>query len=87
MQVQLLFSNIANYVHTADEKWQIIKATRNKILLNVGWVLTSNTLTDIEREAGLDYIQALKDIPQDFVNPDDVVFPTPPVFLENWVNL
>jgi len=70
-----------------QEKWMIVKRIRNKLLLNVGWVTTSSTLTDNERDAGLDYIQALKDIPQDFINPDDVVFPTPPEFLEEWVNL
>lgn len=70
-----------------QEKWFIVKRIRNKLLLNVGWVKTSDTLTDIEREAGLNYIQLLKDIPQDFVNPDDVVFPIPPDFLQDWVNL
>lgn len=70
-----------------NEKWETIKKYRNKLLLNVSWVSISDTLTNSEREDGLDYIQKLKDIPQDFENADDVIFPDPPACLEEWVNL
>lgn len=72
---------------TTDDKWINITRLRNKILSAVGFVYYSDTLTNAEREAGLVYIQSLKDIPQDFINPDDVVFPTPPAYLEDWVQL
>lgn len=83
--ITMLWQNNVNT--TEDSKWYLIKEKRNKLLAAVGFVYYSNTLTNIEHEAGLVYIQALKDIPQDFENPDDVVFPTPPAYLEEWVNL
>jgi len=72
---------------TEDEKNNLIRKVRNELLVKVEFVKTSDTLTEAEREAGLDYIQALKDIPQDFETPESVVFPMPPAYLEEWVNL
>lgn len=70
-----------------DDKWKIKIKKRNKLLAVVDFVYYSDTLTNTEREAGLIYIQSLKDIPQDFINPDDVIFPTPPTYLNDWVTL
>lgn len=72
---------------TEDEKNNIIRKVRNELLVKVEFVKTSDTLTEVEREAGLNYIQALKNIPQDFETPESVVFPMPPAYLEEWVNL
>jgi len=72
---------------TDEEKNNLIRKVRNELLVKVEFVKTSDTLTEVEREAGLDYIQALKDIPQDFETPESVVFPMPPAYLEEWVNL
>ncbi len=70
------------------KKWTYIIAYRNLILGQSDWTqLPDAVLTLAEKSAGEDYRQALRNIPQDFVNPDDVVFPTPPEFLEGWVSL
>jgi len=70
-----------------EEKNNLIRKVRNELLVKVEFVKNSDTLTDDERDAGLDYIQALKDIPQNFATPESVVFPIPPAYLEGWVSL
>ena len=70
-----------------EEKNNLIRKVRNELLVKVEFVKTSDTLTEAEREAGLNYIQALKDIPQDFETPESVMFPILPAYLEEWVNL
>lgn len=56
-----------------------IKHYRDELLLSSDWTQLPDTiLNEAERTAWQDYRQALRDIPQDFINPDDVIFPTRP---------
>lgn len=68
-------------------KWQRVREIRDDLLARVDYIKTSDTLTDAEREDGLIYIQALKDVPQNFANPDDVVFPAPPEYIRTRLKL
>ena len=64
---------------TTEQKWQRIKAIRNYELSECDWTqLPDAVLTPAERTAWQDYRQSLRDIPQDFINPDLVTFPREP---------
>ena len=64
---------------TTDEKMKIVKDHRNRLLIECDWTqLPDAVLTGAERTAWQDYRQALRDIPQTYPNPDDVVFPVRP---------
>lgn len=64
---------------TNEEKLRMIRAWRNPLLQQCDWTqLPDAILTIDEKQAWQDYRQTLRDIPQDFLNPDDVVFPDPP---------
>ena len=61
------------------KKWIYITAYRNLILSQSDWTqLPDVVLTEAERTAWQDYRQTLRDIPQDFINPDLVTFPRNP---------
>lgn len=64
---------------TSAEKWEEIKYQRNIYLLKCDWTqLLDVVLTEAEIVAWRDYRQALRDIPQTYPNPDDVIFPERP---------
>lgn len=76
-----------------ERKWQAIRDERDALIDVQQWVLdrhwreremialgigTTTTLTDDQIIDKMIYIQKLADIPQTFINPDDVVFPDVP---------
>lgn len=64
---------------TTAQKWERLKAIRNHELSACDWTqLPDAVLTQAERTAWQVYRQALRDIPQDFSNPDLVTFPEQP---------
>lgn len=64
---------------TEQDKWDLIKRVRDELLTQSDWHITYATEkgTAVPQNV-LDYRQALRDIPQIFQNPEDVVFPTKP---------
>ena len=65
---------------TDDEKWQRIKDQRTIILLETDWTQLLDCPLEAEKiEEFKTYRQTLRDIPQDFENPDDVVWPEKPL--------
>lgn len=59
--------------------WEEIRADRDRLLSLCDWTQVSDAvLTDDEKIAWATYRQALRNIPQDFENPDDVIFPEVP---------
>lgn len=82
-----LFIEHANGIDPAADKLLRLKKFRNKILLSSDWIQQPQaTLTMTEREAAAIFIQALKDLPQDFSsNPDGAIFPELPDFLKDFV--
>ncbi len=58
------------------QKWGIVKSVRNHYLSISDWTqLPDAPLTDNERLAWQQYRQALRDLPQTYQSPDDVIFP------------
>ena len=64
---------------SSEKKWIYITAYRNVLLTQSDWTqLADAVLTQAEWTAWQDYRQSLRDIPQNFISPDDVIFPVKP---------
>ena len=60
---------------TDEEKWQNIRTERDIWLQKTDYLaMSDNTMSDAMKT----YRQQLRDIPQTYTNPDDVVWPTKP---------
>ena len=57
--------------------WDIIRAGRNFKLLETDWVFTPDSPIQ-DKQPWIAYRQALRNIPQNFTNPEDVIWPTKP---------
>lgn len=62
---------------TEEQKWNLIKRVRDELLTQSDWYITYATekQTAVAQNI-LDYRQKLRDIPQDFATPEEVIFPT-----------
>ena len=58
--------------------WEQIKAQRNELLRQCDWTVLPDSPVSNQSD-WLTYRQALRDIPQDFATPEEVVWPTLPV--------
>lgn len=67
---------------TQDDKWVIVKAERTRRIEAIRWMLDDGVpVLFTKRQEVLDYIQALRDIPQTFAGrPDEVTFPPEPTY-------
>ena len=70
-----------NTAEAADKEtltWDSIRATRDQILRDTDWTMTSGATVDQAQWAA--YRQVIRDIPQTYKDktPDDVVWPTQP---------
>jgi hypothetical protein len=64
---------------TTEQQWDSIRDERVRLLTACDWTqLADAPLTDTERVTWQQYRQALRDLPQTYPNPDDVVFPEKP---------
>ena len=74
-------AEIMDYVEPAPVhypiSWENIKSARNELLKETDWVGLSDVNVS-NKQAWLDYRQSLRDIPQNFANSEDVVWPTKP---------
>ena len=62
-----------------NEAWRKIRKERNKLLKDRDYIMVSDiTITTEKKEEWTTYRQALRDIPQDYDSPDEVVYPTKP---------
>ena len=59
--------------------WEEIRAQRDVLLKDSDWSVASDATPKPSKEAWLTYRQALRDIPQTFSKPEEVVFPDKPV--------
>lgn len=57
--------------------WTEIRGKREMLLKESDWMAFPD-VNHTNKEAWLDYRQALRDIPQNFTNPEDVVWPQKP---------
>ena len=59
--------------------WDDIRRERDSILAASDWTQVADApFTASEKQAWADYRQALRDVPQDFDSPDDVIWPEAP---------
>lgn len=58
--------------------WEQIKVQRDALLQQSDWTVLTDASPKPSVEAWLEYRQALRDIPQDFDSPEDIVWPTKP---------
>jgi len=59
--------------------WAQVRAERDRLLAASDWTqMPDAPLTAEVKQAWADYRQTLRDIPQDFADPDDVVWPEQP---------
>lgn len=62
-----------------DRRWAEVRAERDRLLAASDWTRMDDApLSDAERAAWAVYRQALRDVPQDFATPDEVVWPEVP---------
>ena len=62
-----------------DNQWAAIRIVRNRLLAECDWTqIPDAPLTEEQKEAWREYRQALRDIPQTFATPGEVMWPTPP---------
>ena len=62
-----------------NEAWRKIRKERNKLLKDSDYIMVSDiTITTEKKEEWTTYRQVLRDIPQDYDSPDEVVYPTKP---------
>ena len=62
-----------------DLAWKQVRAERDRRLSACDWTQVADApLTATEKTAWADYRQALRDVPQTFDSPDDVVWPETP---------
>lgn len=81
LQTLYVYDNEGNLVHepSVEEKWELIRKIREELLEQSDWAENiSNALTLDERIAWSEYRQKLRDIPQDYSSPEDVVIPEEP---------
>ena len=58
--------------------WDSIRNERDLLLSQSDWSVMPDSSPKPSKESWLNYRQGLRDIPQNFSNPEDVVFPTKP---------
>ena len=64
-------------IQVSDEiKWNFIRLYRNELLTRSDWTQLGDTpFTAEQKDAWTAYRQTLRDLPQDYGNPNDVNFP------------
>jgi len=64
---------------SAEEKWVLIRKSRDSLLERTDWLIAAIVeKTKIIPIDWVTYRQALRDIPETYTNPGDVIFPPPP---------
>lgn len=59
--------------------WDSVRAERDRLLAASDWTQVADApLADAQKYAWAAYRQTLRNIPQDYATPDEVVWPTPP---------
>jgi hypothetical protein len=75
------FGPIAPYVRDVNVEWNMVRNNRYMLLKSCDWTQFTDAQTTMSEEkkvAWAVYRQALRDIPQSFADPADVVWPSKP---------
>ncbi|MCD9475031.1 tail fiber assembly protein [Photobacterium phosphoreum] len=60
--------------------WAAIRSRRDNLILETDFTQVSDSPLTVEKKAEFTaYRQALRDLPQTYDNPDDIVWPTKPI--------
>jgi hypothetical protein len=81
MEAKILWKYLeTDGIETQDEnKWNMIRSYRNELLTRCDWTqLADAPITPYELDEWRIYRQTLRDLPELYETPDEVVFPTPP---------
>ncbi len=80
MNVSDLWSDFtALGVECPDEtKWELIRNYRDRALYHCDWTMLKDAPVGNKDAYWRVYRQTLRDLPQLYVTPDEVIFPTPP---------
>jgi hypothetical protein len=76
-----VYGPIAPFVRNLESEWRMVRVKRDGLIKASDWTQFPDTqarFTDAQKTAWATYRQALRDIPQTFADPADVVWPTPP---------
>ena len=83
-QIQSLLSTLYQYDEegnltyepTEDDKWDIIRRLRDELLSQTDWVVArAFEKGEVVSDTWKNYRQALRDLPQDFDTPEEVILP------------
>ena len=71
--------NLAIEDYKVIEAWIEIRKQRNQLLKDSDYIMVSDApVGETQKQEWTTYRQSLRDIPQTFSNPDEVVYPTKP---------
>jgi hypothetical protein len=66
-----------------EAAWNRVRSQRDRLLSATDWTMTADApLTTTQVDEAKTYRQALRDLPQDHSDPDAVVWPAKPAFVE-----
>ena len=66
-------------IETPEILWEKLKKLRNQLLQNCDWTQFNDTpLNNEQKQQWATYRQELRDVPQKFSNPQQVIWPQPP---------
>ena len=60
-----------------SRKWRAVRSKRDELLSSTDWTMLADT--KVNSDIWAEYRQKLRDLPQTFDNPEDVVFPEQPI--------
>lgn len=67
-------------VESTESKWREVRRVRDELIRRTDWTqMADSPISAEDKEKVAEYRQALRDIPQNISNPDEVVFPKPPI--------
>lgn len=86
--VDLQNYSLAQLAEWFDGRWDVIKRVRDELIESSRWVIERHrdqvalgitpTLSEAQYQAWLAYVQALRDLPQDYPDAMEIVWPLPP---------
>lgn len=63
-----------------ENKWNLIRQYRNELLTRCDWTQLSDApLTEEQKTLWSTYRKDLRDLPSNYLTPEEVVFPTEPI--------
>ena len=71
-------TNLKKEKNVIEEAWWDIRKERNQLLKDSDYTMLKDYTTTVSEQEWITYRQSLRDIPQDYDSPDEVVYPDKP---------